>query len=127
MSGYVSRRLGCLAIAFGALTGAANAQTAVRLVEVPDGTLMAPWNMTVDGVKDLIVVGANGQKIGEVEEVIGTDPTTPTALVVDFEDGAGFGDRDDVAIPLDRFQMAQGGALLTSSAAEVATLPRWDD
>jgi hypothetical protein len=114
-----------LSLAVALAAGSAAAQ--VQLVEVPDGTLMAPWNMSVDGVKDLNVLGANGQKIGEVDEVIGTSPATPTALTVDFEDGAGFDGRDDVAIPLDRFQMSTEGLLLTAGAAEIAAMPRWDD
>lgn len=125
MNAFAARVTVVSMLAAGAFAGPAAGQ--VRLAEVPDGTLMAPWNMSVDGVKDLDVLGANGQKIGEVDEVIGTSPATPTALVIDFEDGAGFGDRDDVAIPLDAFTMASEGLLLTLSAGEIATLPQWDD
>ncbi len=119
------RSFATLALATGIVTSSALAQ--VQLVEVPDGTLMAPWNMNVEAVKGLDVLGANGQQIGEVDEVIGTSPATPTALVVDFEDGAGFDDRDDVAIPLDRFQVATNGLVMTVGAAEIAAMPQWED
>lgn len=122
---FLVRLSAALGIGFSTIAGAAVAQA--RMVEVPDGTLMAPWNMNVDAVKDLNVLGANGQKIGEVDEVIGTSPATPTALVVDFEDGAGFDDRSDVAIPLDRFQMATDGLVMTVSAAEITAMPQWSD
>ncbi|KAB0680861.1 PRC-barrel domain-containing protein [Aureimonas leprariae] len=122
---FTRQLLAAAAIGAGFLASAATAQ--VQFVEVPDGTLMAPWNMNVEAVEDLNVLGANGQKIGEVDEVIGTSPATPTALVVDFEDGAGFADRDDVAIPLDAFQMSTNGLLLTASADDVANMPRWNE
>ncbi|GGD91190.1 hypothetical protein GCM10011390_07400 [Aureimonas endophytica] len=116
-----------LALALGTAYAVGPAGAQVQYVELPDGAILAPWNMTVDAVEDLDVLGANGQKIGEVEEVIGTDPATPAALVVDFEGGSGFDTRDDIAVPLDAFSMAPKGLLMTLSADSVAALPTWDD
>jgi len=115
-----------LALAAGALmtAGAAHAQSA-QLVEVDDATMLMPWNMSADAVEDAKVITPDGRALGEVETVIGSDRTTPTALVVDFDDATGFS--DDRVIPLERFNVDGNRLTLTTSAAEIVGLPTYDD
>ncbi len=96
------------------------------LIELRDGVTVAAFGITVDRVDDLDVY-VNGRNVGDVEEVLGTDASTATALVVDFDDGAGYGDRDDVIVPIGRFRLDGNRLVSDVTPAEVAALPRWDD
>lgn len=98
-----------------AMTAPALAQTS--LVEIDDSVTVPMLNVTADAAEDMDVTGPSGSKIGEVDEVVGTDASTPAALVIDFEDGSTYGDRD-VAIPLDQFTMS--GTTLTLNATPEA-------
>jgi len=116
-----------LAVAFVAgLSGTAIAQN-TNWVEIDDDTMVAPFNVGADELDDVDVYNSANKTIGEVEEVIGTDENTPTALVVEFEDDAGYGDRDDVIIPLDRFSMNDDKLVLNDDAAAVANYQTYDD
>lgn len=100
--------------------------TGPALVELDDGVTVAALGMSVDRIDDMDV-HFDGRKVGEVEEVLGTAPGTATALTVDFDDNAGFGDRDDVIVPLDRFRLDNGRLVLSADAAAVAQMPVWND
>ncbi|MBL0936570.1 MAG: PRC-barrel domain-containing protein [Rhizobiaceae bacterium] len=106
------------------LAGVASAQT--TWVEIEDNVQVSAFSQTADTVEDWDVYAA-GAKIGEVEEVIGTDANTPTALVVDFEDNAGYGDRDDVVIPLDQFAWENNQLVLNADAAAIGAMEVWND
>ena len=116
-----------LAAAFVAgLSGTAIAQN-TNWVEIDDDAMVAPFNVEADELDDMDVHNSANETIGEVEEVIGTDENTPTALVVEFEDDAGYGDRDDVIIPLDRFLMNDDKLVLNDDAGAVANYQTYDD
>lgn len=117
-------RSSLLAAAILAAAGPAFAQTG--LVELRDSVTVPAFGLTVDQVDDLDVV-VDGRVVGDIEEVLGTDANTATALVVDFDDGAGYGDRDDVIVPIARFRL-DGNRLVTDvTPAEVAAFPTWKD
>lgn len=114
-----------LALAAGTLmAGSAYAQGV--LVKVGDDVQVAPLTATADDVDDWDVFNSEGVEIGEVEEVVGTDANTPTALVVDFDGTAGHTDRD-VVIPLDQFTQQNGRLVLNADAAAVGQMPDWHD
>lgn len=116
-------RLPLAAAVLAASLGAAAAQTG--LVELRDSVHVAAFGMTVDRIDDLDVF-VDGRKVGDVEEVLGTDASTATALVVDFEDDAGYPDRDAI-VPIGRFTL-DGNRLVTDvTPAEAASFPEWDD
>ena len=116
-----------LAVAFVAgLSGTAMAQN-TNWVDIDDDAMVTPFNVEADELDDMDVHNSANETIGEVEEVIGTDENTPTALVVEFEDDAGYGDRDDVIIPLDRFSMNDDKLVLNDDAAAVANYQTYDD
>ena len=114
------------AVAFTSLSGTALAQTSTW-VEVDDKTMIAPFNVDADGLEDMDVQNAAGQKIGEIEDVIGTDRAAATALVVDFDDDAGYGDRDDVIVPVERFSLNGTKLVLQDDAAAVAAYEIYND
>lgn len=106
------------------VSGAAFAQA--PLVEIADRVMVEPFGADADTVDDWDVHAADGTEIGEVEEVLGTDAQTPTALAVDFEGNGGYADRD-VVIPLDRFTLSEGRLVLDADPASVEAMPTWDD
>ncbi|MBS9720704.1 PRC-barrel domain-containing protein [Tianweitania sp. BSSL-BM11] len=114
------------AAAFASLSTAALAQTNTW-VEVDDKTIVAPFNVDADRLEDMDVQNEAGQKIGEIEDVIGTERSAATALVVDFDDNAGFGDRDDVIVPLDRFSLNGVNIVLKDNAETVAGYETYKD
>ncbi|MBE7185300.1 MAG: PRC-barrel domain-containing protein [Methylobacterium mesophilicum] len=101
------------------------AQTA--WVKIDDNVAMQPWGATVDAVEDMDVMGANGTKIGEVEEIVGTAAGTPSAIVVDFSDDSPFGNRPDVVVPLDQFTFDNNRLTLAADAATVSGFQNYDD
>lgn len=108
-----------------AITTPALAQT--TWVEIDEDVALQPWGSTVDAVEDLDVIGANGTKIGEVEEVVGTAPGTPSAIVVDFSDDSPYGNRPDAVVPLDQFTFDNNRLTLTADAATVSGFEAYDD
>ena len=114
-----------LGIAFGGLmTATALAQTA--WVEIDDEVQVSAFNAKADDVDDWDVYNSEGVEIGEVEEVVGPDAGTPTALVVDFEGNAGYADRD-VVIPLDQFTRENDRLTLNASPDAVGGMETWND
>lgn len=107
------------------VAGPAAAQ--MQWVNVRDQVQVAPLSANADTVDDWNVQTADGRKIGDVEEVIGTDVDTPTALVVDFDDEAGFDRRDDVIVPLDRFSLRDGRLVLDADAAAISSMQIYND
>lgn len=105
---------------------AAHAQTSTW-VEIDDKTMIAPFNVDADRLEDMDVQNAARQKIGEIEDVLGSDRTTPKALVVDFDDKAGYGDRDDIIVPLDRFSLDGLKLVLKDDPATVAAYDVYKD
>jgi hypothetical protein len=96
-------------------------------VEVDDQTIVAPFDAIADVVDDWDVYAPDGREIGDVEDVIGPDRNTATALVVDFDDDAGYGDRDDVVVPLDQFTWQDGRLVLNADPSAIAGMEVWDD
>lgn len=118
------RKLSLALAATGLMAGVAFAQGA--WVEVSDNVQVAPFNATADQVDDWDVYDATGTEIGEVDEVVGPDANTATALVVDFEGNGGYADRD-VIIPLDQFTLDGNRLLLNADAAAVTEMETWND
>ena len=112
-------------VAGGFITGgSALAQNA--LVEVADDVQVPALGATADTIDDWDVFDASGTEIGEVEEVLGTDARTPTALAVDFEGNAGYADRD-VVIPLDAFTLQDNRLVLNAAPDAVSAMEEWRD
>lgn len=109
-----------------AIAGGACAQ-ANPWVEIADNVTVAEFGQTVDAIDDWNVLGPGGNTIGEVEEVVGAQAGTATALTVDFDDRAGFGNRDDVVIPLSQFTFLDNRLTLTADAAAIGRMEVYND
>lgn len=119
------KTLSATVIAASLAAGTAYAQQS--FVEIEDNVMVQPFNANADTVEDWDVYSPAGVEIADVEDVIGTDAQSPTALVVDFDDNAGFGDRDDVIVPLDQFSWQDNRLVLNADAAAVSAMPVWND
>ena len=108
-----------------AMASGAFAQSA--WVEIEDDVMVPEFSQTADAIDDWDVMGTDGKKIGEVEEVIGAQAGAATALTVDFDDDAGFGDRDDVIAPLDQFTFADNRLTLNADAAAIGSMDVYND
>jgi hypothetical protein len=81
-----------------------------------------------DGAKneDLDVYDEGGALIGDVEDVLGSNAQTPTAIAVDVDKYLGQSG-DDVVFTLQQVKL-QDGKLMTSIAKDdIANLPRYND
>lgn len=119
------KTLSATVIAASLAAGTAYAQQS--FVEIEDNVMVQPFNANADTVEDWDVYSPAGVEIADVEDVIGTDAQSPTALVVDFDDNAGFGDRDDVIVPLDQFSWQDNRLVLNADAAAVSAMAVWND
>lgn len=119
------KTLSATVIAASLAAGTAYAQQS--FVEIEDNVMVQPFNANADTVEDWDVYSPAGVEIADVEDVIGTDAQSPTALVVDFDDNAGFGDRDDVIVPLDQFSWQDNRLVLNADAAAVSAMPVWNN
>ncbi len=120
-----SRLLAASLFALAISVNAASAQSG--WIEISGQTHIPELQANADTVDDWDVYSLNGKRIGEVEEVLGTEPGKVSALVIDFDDNAGFGDRDDVIVPLDRFSIVDRHLTLSVSAAAVAGMAVYAD
>ena len=105
---------------------AAPALSQTTWVEVGDQVLVAPFNQSADTVDDWDVYLADGNKIGEVEEVLGADANAATALAIDFDGKHGFADRD-VVVPLDQFTWTDNRLVLIADASSVQAMETYND
>ena len=115
-----------LAIVAGGLVTGGSALAQGALVEVDDDVQVPALGAVADTVDDWDVFDASGTGIGEVEDVVGTDARTPTALAVDFDGKAGYPDRD-VVVPLDRFTLQGNRLVLDAGPEAVKAMDDWRD
>ena len=116
------RTLG-LATTLAAFTFGASAQAqVVRIIELDDNVVVPAFNITVGELEKQALTDAAGNRIGDIEEVIGTAENGPTALVIDLENSD-----LDVIVPLERFQNTNGVLTVNLTPEELAALPAYDD
>jgi hypothetical protein len=105
----------------------AMAQTAapVRYVELEDDKAsVAALGLTVGQVKDMDIIDNAGNKVAEIEEVLGSDADTATALAIDLETSD---IDDDVLIDFGAVELVNNQIVTSLSAEALAALPIWDD
>lgn len=119
-----------LSAALTVLAGApSTAQTAAEppLLEVGDEAMMVePFAVSVDELEDTDILGVDGEKIGEVDEVLMTAEGEITAVSAEVGGFLGVGDKEVV---LELTQLTQGADGLTVDMTEdhLEALPAWDD
>ncbi|MEQ1952566.1 PRC-barrel domain-containing protein [Mesorhizobium yinganensis] len=95
------------------------AHAKTRLVDVDDEVVVHPFNLTVDAIEEMDVHDKGGNKIGEIEEVLGPTEHRATAVAVDLVDGSGLRDDDeDIIVPLDALVLKDDGTLFLNANAE---------
>lgn len=116
------RTLG-LATTLAAFTFGAGAQAqVVRIIELEDNVIVPAFNISVGELEKQALTDAAGNRIGDIEEVVGTAEDGPTALVIDLENSD-----LDVIVPLERFQNTNGVLTVNLTPEELAALPAYDD
>jgi sporulation protein YlmC with PRC-barrel domain len=119
-----SKKFSILIAATALSMGPALAQTA--WVEIEDNVQVPAFGASVDQIDDWDVFDASGMKVGEVEEVVGENTSTASALVIDLEGNGGYPDQD-VVIPLDQFAWENDRLVLNADAESVAAMEIWND
>lgn len=96
------------------------------LVEIDDRVTIQSFTMTADDLDDRDVYDAAGNEIGEIEEVLGPDASTPTHVAIEFEDDIVDND-DDRLVEITALSMVDGRVVLDMDLSEIEALPRYDD
>ena len=124
------KRTSMILAALGLTAGIANAQeagTAQTLLEVEqDAMMVSQVGLTVDEIEDADIYNADGEMIGEVDDVLMTPEGEVVAVSADIGGFLGIGDRD-VVIPLDRLTFATDRFTTDLSGPELEGLDVWDD
>ncbi|MEA3533205.1 hypothetical protein [Rhizobium sp. CC-YZS058] len=107
------------------LAGPVAAQ-APAMVKVADDTMVTGLNITADALEGMAIHDAAGKKIGEVEDVVGTDRTAATGVAIEFDRASGLGRETRVVALRD---LKQDGLRLSVDldAAAAEKLPVFDD
>ena len=115
-------------LAFSALgfAATASAQTATWIEIESDEQMVGAFNMTVDQLEDLDLYDMNGEAIGEIEEVLGSQDGTPTAFAAEVGGFLDLGDTD-VVIPFDQVTLEGDRLQIDMTEEEVEALERWND
>ena len=125
------RNLSCALAAAVVLLGAPTlvlAQQSVSdLKEVDDDDLVVQsFNRTVDDLEDMDLENAEGEEIGEVEEVLMDGTGQPVALAIEIDDLLDLDDEDRV-FRLDQVRLDGDDLVTDLSNSEIEALPVWDD
>jgi len=120
-----------LAVAAGVtigLGGAGQAQTALTgLHKAEDETVMVQTlNVTVDQVEAMEIYGANGEEIGEVDDVLVDASAKPVAVSADVGGFLGVGEKG-VVIGLDQVTADGDHLKLTMAKDQIQALPAHED
>lgn len=117
-----------LAIAAGLMLMAGSAlaaDNAPSLVEVEkDETMVPAFGMNVDRLEELDLVGANGEEIGDVEDVLADSSGKVVAVVVEYGGFLNMGEKEAVFM-LDKLKLQDGKLVTTLTKAELEALPNW--
>ncbi|NHT75508.1 PRC-barrel domain protein [Rhizobium sp. PP-F2F-G38] len=120
-------RIATMTLVLLAGAGASFAQApATALVDVSGKTMVPGFNVTADDLESMNVYNAAGQKIGEIEDVVGSDKMTPTGVAIDFERSANLG-REHRVVALDKVKQNGLRLVVDIDSAAAAQLPVYND
>ena len=77
-------------------------------------------------VDDIDVTTADGQKLGEIEDVLIDTDGRPVSFAVEIGGFLGIGDHE-VALPIDALTYENGVYVSKMTEVQISNLPRWDD
>ena len=118
----------------GAQQAAAQTQTGGTATSSTSATVLVPiekddvpvnaLNLMVDQVEDLDVIGADGNAIGEVEDVLGDQNGQPQAIVVEVGGFLGVGEKN-VILMLNDVSLDMGKLRTKLTKEQIETLPEY--
>ena len=91
-----------------------------------DDMVVQPFNRTVADIEDLDLTTADGDEIGEVEEVLIDASGEPVAIAVEVGGFLGIGERE-VVFGLDQVQLMDDDLVTSADKATIEGLPDWPD
>lgn len=111
----------CMLMAGSALA----AGPAPSLVEVnKDETMVPSLGMNVDRLEELDLVGPDGKKIGDVEDVLADSTGKVVAVVIEYGGFLNMGEKEAVFM-LDKLKLQDGKLVTSLTKAELEALPNW--
>ena len=114
-----------LALALAGTSGLALAQQ--DWTEVEDGsTVVEPLAMTVDELDGADLYGPDGERIGELDDVMMDANGTDMAVSVDVGGFLGIGEKD-VLIPVSDLSVGDDGITVPMTQEELEAMPEFDD
>jgi len=97
------------------------------LVEVDrDETVVQGLGISVGELEDMRIFGANGEEIGEIDDVLGDAAGQPSAVTVEVGGFLGMGDRE-VVIGLNEIEVVGLRLTLNRTREQIEALPEWTD
>jgi len=92
-----------------------------------DDRVIAPWNLRVEDVEDMRLDGPDGNRIGEVEEVLEDADGNIRAVVLEYGGFLGLGSKQ-VIVDLDKLRPGQDRGFTTDmSEDQLDALPAWKE
>jgi sporulation protein YlmC with PRC-barrel domain len=109
------------------MTTAALAQTATsNWIEIEDDDVQVTGlNVSVEDLEDMDLVTADGEDVGEVDEVLGTEPGIVTAVAIEIDEGL-FDDKT-IIIPITELTVADGDLVTQMTEDQIEAMPDQDD
>ena len=96
-------------------------------VEIEDDSVLIPeLNVTVDDLDDMDLYDLSGQEIGEVDDVLGPDAATATAVSIEIEQGFMKGDKE-VILDVADLAIVDGRLVTDLTAAELDAMAPHED
>lgn len=98
-----------------------------ELRKLDDDNQTARWNnLTVDQLEDMNIVNVDGDRIGEVEEVLADLDGNVVAITAEVGGFLGIGDKE-VIVSLDEFELRDDELVTSLTKEQLEALPRWED
>jgi len=91
-----------------------------------DNKMVRPWGVSVDAVEDMIILDANGKKIGEVDEVLEDKNGEVKGVAIEYGGFLGFGEKEAI-ITLDQVKLKDGNLVTELTEEQLPQLPAWKD
>lgn len=109
------------------MTTAALAQTTTaNWIEIDeDAVQVAGLNVSVEELEDMDLFTAGGEEVGEVDEVLGTEPGIVTAVAIEIDEGL-FNDKT-IIIPINELSIADGHLVTQMTEDQIEAMPDQDD
>lgn len=109
------------------MTGTAFAQTApANWIEIDEDEVQVPGlNITVEQLEDMDVFTAGGEKVGEVDEVLGTELGIVSAVAVEIDQSL-FNDKT-IILQIADLSTADGRLVTQLTQAQIEAMPDEDE